>query len=101
MRADGAERPSALRIDGGMANNDWFAQFLADMLDVAVERPACTETTALGAAYLAGLTVGLWPDIAAVAQRWQPAARFEPRMAAGTRERLLGGWKAALGLALA
>jgi glycerol kinase len=100
MRADGAERPSALRIDGGMANNDWFAQFLADILNVAVERPASAETTALGAAYLAGLTVGLWPDTDAIAGRWEAAARFEPRMEAATRDRLLGGWRQALARAL-
>jgi glycerol kinase len=100
MRADGAARPSAVRIDGGMANNDWFAQFLADMLDVAVERPASAETTALGAACLAGLTVGLWPDTATIAARWQATARFEPMMAADRRDRLLAGWKTALARAL-
>jgi glycerol kinase len=100
MRADGARRPSALRIDGGMANNDWFAQFLADMLDVPVERPASAETTALGAAYLAGLTTGLWPDTGAIAARWEAAARFEPGMEKATRERLLGGWRQALARAL-
>jgi glycerol kinase len=101
MRADGAKRPSALRIDGGMANNDWFAQFLADVLNVAVERPGSAETTALGAAYLAGLTIGLWPDTAVIASRWQAAARFEPRMETATRERLIGGWKDALARVLA
>jgi glycerol kinase len=84
-----------------MANNDWFAQFLADVLNVAVERPASAETTALGAAYLAGLTIGLWPDTGAIAARWQAAARFEPRMEAVTRQRLLGGWRDALETALA
>jgi glycerol kinase len=96
MRADGAKRPSVLRIDGGMANNDWFAQFLADMLNVAVERPASAETTALGAAYLAGLAIGLWPDKAVIASQWQAAHRFEPSMAPGTRDRLLDGWRRAL-----
>ena len=94
MRADGATKPAALRIDGGMAANDWFAQFLADILDVAVERPACHETTALGAARLAGLTLGLWPDLKSVAENWRADARFEPRMAArpprGAARRLEG-----------
>ncbi|WP_203234622.1 glycerol kinase GlpK [Sphingomonas solaris] len=101
MRADGAIRPAALRIDGGMAANDWFAQFLADVLDVAVERPACRETTALGAARLAGLTLGLWPDLATVAQGWRADARFEPRMTAARRDGLLAGWRDALRRALA
>ena len=101
MRADGATKPAALRIDGGMSANDWFAQFLADILDVAVERPACHETTALGAARLAGLTLGLWPDLATVAADWRADARFEPGMDANRREKLLSGWRDALRRALA
>ena len=100
LRADGATRPAALRIDGGMANNDWFARFLADMLDVPVERPASSETTALGAACLAGLTIGLWPDKEAFGRSWQATARVAPRMASATRARLLGGWRKALERAL-
>lgn len=100
MHADGAAHTATLRIDGGMAGNDWFAQFLADILEVTVERPASAETTALGAACLAGLTIGLWPDKEAFGRNWQAAARFEPRMASETRERLLGGWKTALARAL-
>jgi glycerol kinase len=101
MRADGATKPAALRIDGGMAANDWFAQFLADILDVAVERPACHETTALGAARLASLTLGLSPDLKSVTADWRADARFEPSMTRARRDTLLGGWKDALRRALA
>jgi glycerol kinase len=92
-----AERPlSALRIDGGMAANNWFCQFLADILGVPVERPAMLEATALGAAYLAGLTLGIYPDLAALARAWACGARFEPRMEALERESLLAGWRDAV-----
>jgi glycerol kinase len=89
-------RPNALRVDGGMVANDWLCQFLADILDLPVERPAVTETTALGAAYLAGLEVGLYPSLEAVASGWRCARRFEPKMAPGERARLYDGWRAAV-----
>jgi len=92
MRADWPAPAGALRVDGGMAANDWLCQFLADMLEVPVERPAVIETTALGAACLAGLKVGLYPDQAAVAGAWRCERRFEPRMEAAKRDRLYGGW---------
>ena len=84
--------PSAVRVDGGMVANDWVCQFLADILDLPVERPAVTETTALGAACLAGLEVGLYPSLDAVADAWRCERRFEPKMAASERARLYGGW---------
>ena len=100
MAGDGAARPATIRIDGGMARNDWFAQFLADMLEVPVERPANHETTAFGAACLAGLAAGLWGDRAEITARWRPAARFQPRMENAVRQRLLAGWRDALRRAL-
>ncbi|MCW0234848.1 MAG: glycerol kinase GlpK [Ferrovibrio sp.] len=96
MKADGAEKPTAIRVDGGMVANDWLCQFLADMLDVAVERPKVIETTALGAAYLAGLAVGLYAGLDAVAYGWHCERRFEPRMNAETRARLYAGWQKAV-----
>ena len=63
-----------------MAANDWFCQFLADMLEARVERPAELETTALGAAFLAGLATGVWPDLDALAATWRSGAVFSPRM---------------------
>jgi glycerol kinase len=101
MAADGTARAAAIRVDGGMAANDWFCQFLADLLDARVERPAEVETTALGAAFLAGLATGVWPDLAAVAATWASGTEFRPAMAPGRRDTLLAGWQAALGRALA
>jgi glycerol kinase len=83
---------TALRVDGGMVANSWVCQFLADILDVPVERPVVTETTALGAAYLAGLAVGLYPSLESLADVWQCERRFEPKMAATERHRLYAGW---------
>ncbi len=77
-----------------MVANDWLCQFLADILDVPVERPVVTETTALGAACLAGLEVGLYPSLEAVASGWRCARRFEPQMAPTERARLYDGWLA-------
>ena len=86
----------AVRVDGGMVANDWVCQFLADILDVPVERPAVIETTALGAAYLAGLEVGLYPSLEALAGTWRCERRFEPRMSADQRQRLYAGWQDAV-----
>ena len=101
MAADGTARTVAIRVDGGMAANDWFCQFLADVLDARVERPAEVETTAMGAAFLAGLATGVWPDLTAVAAIWASGAEFRPTMEPGRREALLAGWKVALQRALA
>jgi glycerol kinase len=87
-----AKGEAALRVDGGMVANSWLCQFLADILDVPVERPVVTETTALGAAYLAGLAVGLYPSLESLAEVWQCERRFEPQMGAAERERLYAGW---------
>ena len=94
--AGGGSSPSAVRVDGGMVANDWLCQFLADILDLPVERPAVTETTALGAACLAGLEVGLYPSLDAVADMWRCERRFEPSMAPSERARLYGGWLSAV-----
>ncbi|MWK59241.1 glycerol kinase GlpK [Pseudomonas otitidis] len=92
MRQDGAAAPSALRVDGGMVENNWVMQFLADILGVAVERPEVTETTALGAAYLAGLKAGLYRDLDEIARHWHRQQRFAPRMAEAHRAKLYEGW---------
>ncbi len=96
MTADGAAQPSALRVDGGMAANNWLMQFLADVLDVPVERPRSTETTALGAALLAGLQAGVHQSLNDIAKTWQLDHRFEPRMKTTERQGLLDGWATAL-----
>ncbi len=96
MTDDGAAAPSALRVDGGMAANDWLMQFLADILGIPVERPKVIETTALGAAYLAGLKAGLYPSVDVVSDRWERDAAFQPTMAAGRRDELYEGWQNAV-----
>jgi glycerol kinase len=96
MDRDGTPRLTALRVDGGAAANDLLLQLQADILDVPVERPRVLETTALGAAYLAGLAVGFWRDQDELAANWQLDRRFEPSMPASRRERLLEGWHRAV-----
>jgi glycerol kinase len=96
MARDGAQPPQAIRVDGGMAANDWFCQFLADILGVRVERPAELETTALGAAFLAGLATGVWPSPQSLAATWSAAATFTPSMANERRRALIAGWRQAL-----
>jgi len=91
MTDDGL-RPSVIRVDGGMVANDWFLQFLADVLDIPVERPDNVESTVLGAAYLAGYQAGIVTSPSAIATLWQRDALFEPAMDASRRARLLEGW---------
>ncbi|MCC2110953.1 MAG: glycerol kinase, partial [Hyphomicrobiales bacterium] len=85
-----------LRVDGGMVASDWTMQCLADILDAPVDRPTILETTALGAAWLAGWKAGIWPDQAEFAGSWVRERRFEPQMAAAERSRKLRGWGSAV-----
>ena len=96
MARDGAHPASAIRVDGGMAANDWFCQFLADVLDASVERAAGLEATVSGAAYLAGLAAGVWPDLPAIGAGVHSATVFTPRMNAARRAALITGWHDAL-----
>ena len=96
MAGDAGCMPPALRVDGGMVGNDWLMQFLADTLDVPVERPAVTETTALGAACLAGLGAGVWSSMESLAAGWQCQKRFAPGMNRARRSALYEGWKRAV-----
>jgi glycerol kinase len=96
MAADGGTALKSLRVDGGMVRNDWVMQFLADILDLPVERPVVTETTALGAAYLAGLQAGLFSSAEDIGRRWQRDRLFRPQMSADQREALYAGWQAAV-----
>ena len=96
MEADAGIPLKELRADGGAIANDFMAQFQADMLGVPVLRPRIVETTALGAAYLAGLAVGFWESRAQIAQLWQVQHRFQPTMETGVRERLYRGWQDAV-----
>lgn len=87
---------SVLRVDGGMVASDWTMQRLADILDLPVDRPTVLETTALGAAYLAGLDAGLLPEPRRFADQWRLERRFSPAMAASQRERKVRGWQDAV-----
>jgi len=103
MRADWPKSKTSmtvLRVDGGMTASDITMQFLADILASPVDRPVIMETTALGAAYLAGRTAGVCPDLDGFAAQWKLDRRFEPRMDSGTRERKYSGWKEAVRRAL-
>ncbi|MGH1360427.1 MAG: glycerol kinase GlpK [Burkholderiaceae bacterium] len=93
MQGDwGGAAETVLRVDGGMVASDWTMQRLADLLDAPVDRPEVLETTALGAAWLAGMQAGVWPEEAGFSESWRLQRRFEPRMAAADRERLVTGW---------
>ena len=102
MRADwGAASDSVLRVDGGMTASDWTMQFLADILGVPVDRPRVTETTALGAAYLAGLQAGLCPAPEAFQQGWALDRRFTPAMDEATRASRYARWGRAVAATMA
>jgi len=97
MKSDSRLRPTEIRVDGGAAANNFLAQFQADMLGVKLLRPLTVETTALGAAYLAGLAVGFWRDRDEVASLWTAGQLFTPSMERERREALYRGWLRALG----
>lgn len=97
MAADVPHPPASLRVDGGMVGNDWLMQFLADQVRLPVERPRGTETTAWGAAFLAGLQIGLFPDLRTVGDLWHSDRRFVPQGDGGRQDRLYQGWLAAVG----
>jgi glycerol kinase len=96
IHGDSGVALSELRVDGGAAANDMLMQFQADLLGVPVLRPAVTETTALGAAYLAGLAVGFWSSVDEIAHQWRTDRRFDPAMAPGDARALRARWHEAL-----
>ncbi len=93
---DSGRKLGSLRVDGGMVGNDWFVQFLSDILDTGIERPKVQETTALGAAFLAGLGAGVYQDLSEIKNFWHLDRVFEPNLAAGKRAELLSGWHDAI-----
>ncbi len=101
MQKDSGITLSSLKVDGGASANNFLMQFQADILDTPVVRPRCIETTALGAAYLAGLTAGFWKDKEEIRGNWQIDQRFRPKMDAGKRGELTKGWHRAVKCALA
>jgi len=101
MEADSRIELKTLRVDGGAVKNNFLMKFQSDILDVPVERPVVNETTALGAAYLAGLAVGYWDSQQEIASQWAVDTRFEPQMTEATRQQLYSRWKKAVQAAMA
>lgn len=95
MESDG-ERPTALRVDGGMVVNNWLMRFLSDILGATIDRPQIIETTALGAAYLAGLQAGIFESMQQLESLWQIEKRFEPQLSKSQRDKLYTGWQQAV-----
>ncbi len=100
MEKDSGIYLKSLKVDGGASANDFLMQFQADIVNTSVHRPKCIETTALGAAYLAGLAAGYWKDRAEIKENWQIGAAFHPGMPEEKRQELLKGWKKAVKCAL-
>ena len=96
MEADSGIRLNELKVDGGACANDFLMQFQSDILSATVRRPKCIETTAMGAAYLAGLAVGYWTDTEQIRQNWALEQVFEPNMEHTRREKELRQWKKAV-----
>jgi glycerol kinase len=96
MRSDSELTLEALRVDGGAARNDLLMQFQADILGVPVQRPTINETTALGAAFLAGLAVKLWPSLEAISDLWRKESEFVPTISEDHRQTLFAQWKRAV-----
>jgi glycerol kinase len=96
MEQDSQIKLEKLRVDGGAIENTFLMQFQSDILNVSVERPAVSETTALGAAYLAGLAVGFWKDQEEISLQWKPDGTFEPLMSKDKKDNLYNGWKKAV-----
>ena len=96
MNKDSGIPVKALRVDGGAVANDFLVQFQSDLLGVPVDRPVVQETTALGAAYLAGLAVGFWKDKSEIAKQWAIDKSFKPEMAKADRDKLYSGWQTAV-----
>ena len=96
MEKDSGIKLKALRVDGGAVKNNFLMQFQADMLGTKVERPVIQETTALGAAYLAGLAVGFWKDYDDISKNWQLEQVFKPKMKKADSVKLYKGWKLAV-----
>ena len=100
MKEEAGLTISSLKVDGGASANDFLMQFQSDISDINIKRPKCIETTALGAAYLAGLAVGYWKDTAEIRENWQCGREFTPQIGQKTRKKLLSGWKRAVNCAI-
>jgi glycerol kinase len=99
MQADTGKKLTELRVDGGASQSAFMMQFQADLLQIPVVRPKVTETTALGAAYLAGLAVGYWKNVESISKQWEADKVFEPKMPRAQVDELRSRWNEALGRA--
>ena len=99
MKHDGL-RPRMVKVDGGMVMNNWFSQFLSDVVNVKVYRPRVHETTALGAAFMAGLKIGVYKSLKDISKNWSLEKKFTPKMKNSDRKSLLLGWSKAIKRAL-
>ena len=99
MKHDGL-RPKLVKVDGGMVKNNWFSQFLSDVVNVNVLRPKVQETTALGAAFMAGLHIGVYKSLKDISKKWSLDRKFKPKMRNELRNALVKGWSTAIKRAL-
>ena len=95
MKNDGL-RPKIIKVDGGMVVNNWFSQFLSDVLGIKVIRPKIQETTALGASFIAGYQIGVYNSLQSISKKWKIDRRFVPKINKIKRSNLLKGWKRAI-----
>jgi glycerol kinase len=95
MNNDGL-KPNVVKVDGGMVSNNWFSQFLSDILNIKVIRPKIKETTALGAAFVAGYYIGEFNSFKSISKKWKIDKRFNPKMKKSSRIKLLKGWAQAI-----
>ena len=100
MQQDAKLALKFLKVDGGASNNDFLMQFQSDILNVNIDRPKVVETTALGAAYLAGLAVGFYESKDAIKEQWKVASVFNPKISEEDRDKLYRGWNKAVGRTL-
>ena len=99
MKQDGL-RPKVVKVDGGMVMNDWFTQFLSNVINLKVLRPKVHETTALGAAFMAGLEIGVYKSLSEISKQWSLDKKFNPKIKNRDRNNILKGWKVAVKRAL-
>ncbi len=95
MKKDGL-KPKNIKIDGGMVKNNWFSQFLSSILNIKVYRSQADETTALGAAFMAGLQIGVFKSLNDISKRWKLNRKFIPKIKSSERLKLLNGWSQAI-----
>ena len=95
MKNDGI-KPRFIKVDGGMVHNNWFSQFLSDIINIRIYRSRVSETTALGAAFMAGLKIGVFKSLNDISKKWKIDKKFSPKIKKVERSKLLNGWSQAI-----